>query len=183
MGAAFPSVCPVNEYRNIIGDENTDAARDLWGIIKDKIKNAIIFGGNYFTDFLEPSPCWIVWDKQTGENNFADIELAWTSFNRHARLYKWMWNGMAREGDRESEGIKRVHPTQKPVGLFRKILEEFSNGGDVVLDAFGGAGTTLIACEQTGRKCYMMELDPHYCDIIIDRWERLTGGKAVLLNG
>lgn len=81
------------------------------------------------------------------------------------------------------EGVHRVHPTQKPVGLFSYILNDFTKENENVLDCFGGSGTTLIACEQTGRRCYMMEIDPHYCDVIIQRWENLTGEKATLLKG
>ena len=76
-----------------------------------------------------------------------------------------------------------MHPTQKPVGLIGAILRDYSEDGDEILDPFGGSGSTLIACEQLGRKCRMMEIDPHYCDVIIDRWEQFTGKKAVLLNG
>ena len=74
------------------------------------------------------------------------------------------------------------HPTMKPVPLVARAIENSSHRGDTVLDLFGGSGTTLIACEETERKCFMMELDPHYCDVIIDRWEQLTGGKAALVN-
>ena len=74
------------------------------------------------------------------------------------------------------------HPTQKPVDLVAYLIETYSNNNDFVLDLFGGSGTTLIAAEQTGRKCYMMELDPHYCDVIIARWEKLTGKEATKLN-
>jgi hypothetical protein len=176
-------VCEVNQYAPIKGDETTDTAKQNYEITKDISENQIIFGGNYFTDFLPPSPCWIVWDKQNGANNFADVELAWSSFDRHARLYSWMWHGMAREGARISEGVKRVHPTQKPVGLLAKILGDFSEEGDVILDSFGGSGSTLIACEQMNRTCLMMEYEPSYIDVIIDRWETFSGGKAVLLNG
>lgn len=183
VGAAVSVVCKANEYSPIIGDQSTETARLSYEILKPLSKHLVIFGGNYFSDFLPPSPCWIVWDKKTGENNFADVELAWTNFDKHARLYEWMWNGMARKGDRQSEGRKRIHPTQKPVGLIREILSDFSTDKDIILDPFGGSGTTLIACEQLGRKCRMMELDPHYCDVIIARWEEFTGRKAVLLNG
>lgn len=177
------NVCEVNKYSPVIGDESAEAARLSYEILKPTAKNFVLFGGNYFSDFLPPSPCWIVWDKQNGECNFADVELAWTSFDRHARLYQWMWNGMSRKGDRMSEGVRRVHPTQKPVGLLRMILADFSSSGDVILDPFGGSGTTLIACEQLGRKCRMMELDPGYCDVIVSRWEQFTGKKAVRLDG
>lgn len=90
---------------------------------------------------------------------------------------------MARKGDRTTELSRRCHPTQKPVGLFAEILCDFSKDDATVLDPFGGSGTTLIACEQTGRSCRMLEIDPHYCDVIIRRWEEFTGEKAVLLDG
>ena len=73
-----------------------------------------------------------------------------------------------------------LHPTMKPVALVANAILDGTKENDVVLDAFGGSGTTLIACEQTGRQCRMMELDPHYCNVILQRWENLTGQKAVL---
>lgn len=72
------------------------------------------------------------------------------------------------------------HPTMKPIPLVAKAILNSTDKGDVVLDMFGGSGTTLIACEQTERKCRMMELDPHYCDVIVRRWEEFTGRKAEL---
>ena len=75
-----------------------------------------------------------------------------------------------------------MHPTQKPVGMLGDILKDFTKEGEIVLDCFGGSGSTLIACEQLGRKCRMIELDPHYCDVIIARWEKLTGKKAELIR-
>ena len=170
-----------NEYAPIIGDETTETAEKNYNVVKDITKNQIIFGVNYFTDFLNPSRCWIVWDKQN-TGNFADAELAWTSFNKGVKLYKYMWNGLCREGSREIEGKKRVHPTQKPVGMLSSIIRDFTKQNDIVLDCFGGSGSTLIACELTKRKCRMMELDPHYCDVIIKRWETLTGQKAELVK-
>lgn len=175
-------IAKVNNYIPIKGDDTTETAKEFYNsCISLSIKNYILFGGNYFTDFLEPKACWIVWDKEN-TGNFADVELAWTSFDKGAKLYKWLWNGLCREGDRKTEGVSRVHPTQKPVGLLAEILKEFSNEDENILDGFGGSGSTLMACEQTGRNCYMMEYEPHYVDVIIDRWEKYTGEKAVLLN-
>ena len=74
------------------------------------------------------------------------------------------------------------HPTMKPVALIERLIENSSRSGDIVLDLFGGSGTTLIACENKKRKCRMMELDPHYCEVIIKRWEKLTGRKAELID-
>lgn len=169
------------EYSPVIGDDTTETAKANFEVTREYSENQIIFGGNYFTDFLPPSRCWIVWDKQNS-GTFADAELAWTSFDKVVRLYHFMWNGLCREGSREVEGKSRVHPTQKPVGMLSDILKDFSEEGDLILDCFGGSGSTLIACEQTDRTCYMMELDPHYVDVIIERWQNLTGETAVLLN-
>ena len=170
-----------NEYAPIIGDDTTDTARANYEVALTCTDNQIIFGGNYFTDFLPPSRCWIVWNKQN-TGNFADAELAWTSFDKGVRLYHFLWNGLCREGSREVEGKTRVHPTQKPVGMLADILKDFSEENDSVLDCFGGSGSTLIACEQLNRKCYMCELDPRYCDVIVERWENLTGKKATLVE-
>ena len=172
-----------NTYMKIKGDDTTDTAKEFYNsCVSMNIYNYILFGGNYFTDFLEPKACWIVWDKQN-TGNFADVELAWTSFDKGAKLYQWLWNGLCRKGDRKAEGSKRVHPTQKPVGLLADILNDFSKENDNIFDGFGGSGSTLIACEQTNRICYMIEYEPHYVDVIIARWEQFTGQKAVLLNG
>ena len=127
------------------------------------------------------SDSWLVWDKRVDSgirNTFADGELAWVNFHTPVRIYHQLWNGMIREGEHD----QRVHPTQKPVRIMSEILQDFTDDGASVLDLFGGSGSTLIACEQLNRKCYMMELDPHYCDVIIDRWENLTGNKAVKIE-
>lgn len=175
------AVVAARSYLPIKGDEGTDTARSYYEETKDITEHQIIFGGNYFTDFLSPSRCWIVWDKNN-TGNFADAELAWTDFDKGVKLYKFTWNGLQREGKRDVEGVHRVHPTQKPVGMLTNILNDFSQSGDGVLDCFGGSGSTLIACEKTGRRCFMMEYEAGYVDIIIDRWEKLTGKKAVKLN-
>lgn len=175
-------VVKVNDYIPVKGDDTTETARKAVEIARQITKNQIIFGGNYFTDFLFPSSCWCVWDKEN-TGNFADVEMAWTSFNKGAKLYRWLWNGLSRKGDRKTEGKTRVHPTQKPVGLFGEILKDFSEENDSVLDLFGGSGSTLIACEQLDRTCYMMEYEPHYIDVIIKRWEEFTGRKAELIEG
>ena len=76
-----------------------------------------------------------------------------------------------------------LHPTMKPIRLIANALQNSSKENDLIIDFFGGSGSTLIACEQLGRKCYMMEIDPKYCDVIVKRWENLTGRKAVRING
>lgn len=167
------------EYAPIIGDESTDTARDNYEIAKEVSDVQIIFGGNYFTDFLPPSRCWIVWDKKVPrESFFAQVELAWCSKDGNSLIYEHQWSGLIREGSRDLELETRVHPTQKPVGMLADIISDFTDDDGTVMDCFGGSGSTLIAAEHTGRTCYCMELSPEYCDIIIERWQNLTGETA-----
>lgn len=170
------------KYQKVHGDDTTDIAKDAYGLLKDRTDRMIIWGGNYFTGFLPFSDGWIIWDKR-GEseirNTYADGEMAWCSFHTPVRIYHQLWNGMIREG----EHGKRLHPTQKPVRMLAEVIDDFTDEGDVILDVFGGSGSTLIACEQSGRRCMMAELSEYYCTVIIDRWETFTGKKAVLLEG
>jgi DNA modification methylase len=175
------NVVKAKEYSEIIGDDTTDTARDFYNTcVSLDMQNFIIWGGNYFTDFLSPSMCWIVWDKEN-TGNFADVELAWTSFEKGAKLYKWQWNGMIRKGDKNVEGKTRVHPTQKPVGLFGDIFNDFKF--DICFDGFLGSGSTMVAAHQLNRKCFGMELDPKYCQVIIDRMHKLDPSLEIKING
>lgn len=159
-------------YSKVIADDTTETAEKAYKILKSYSNKLIIWGGNYFTNFLDFSDGWIIWDKRgdINSNNFADGEMAWCSFHTPVRIYKQIWNGMIREGEHE----QRVHPTQKPTKKLGEILKDFTKPNDKILDVFGGSGSTLIACEQLNRTCYMMELDPHYCDVIRKRWWKLT---------
>tara|TARA_R100001443_G_scaffold13529_5_gene23553 strand:+ start:131 stop:1306 length:1176 start_codon:yes stop_codon:yes gene_type:complete len=168
-------------YSEIIGDDTTDTARDFYNTcVSFGMENFIIWGGNYFTDFLNASMCWIIWDKQN-TGNFADVEMAWTSFDKAAKLYKWQWNGMIRQGDKNLEGKTRMHPTQKPVGLFGEIFNDFKF--KMCFDGFLGSGSTMVAAHQLKRKCYGMELDPKYCQVIIDRMYKLDNTLKIKING
>lgn len=169
------------EYLQVKGDDTTDTAKEFYNsCISLGIDNFIMWGGNYFTNFLPFSPSWLIWDKRVdmNSNNFADGEMAWCSFKTPVRIYHQLWNGMIREGEHED----RVHPTQKPVKMQTEILKDFTNENDNIFDGFGGSGSTLMACEQTNRNCYMIEYEPSYIDVIIQRWEKFTGKKAIKLN-
>ena len=168
-------------YAVIEGDSDTKAARGFYEVCKQrKVSAFLLWGGNYFTDFLPSSPCWVIWDKQN-TGNFADVEMAWTSYSKGARLYSYLWNGLSRAGDRKTELVSRVHPTQKPVGLFERIFTDFPFAS--CYDGFLGSGSTLIACEKTGRQCYGMELAAAYVDVIVKRWQDFTGKEAVHEDG
>lgn len=155
--------------------------KQFFDMILEIPKNAIIFGGNYFSDKLPVGKHWIVWDK-VGDidfhNPYSDCELAWTSFKKES-VKKYT---VIQQGFIAAEKQHRVHPTQKSVKLFQSILEDYSNEADIILDAFSGSGTTFIASEQTDRICYGIEISEKYCDVIIKRWESLTGEKAVKIN-
>ena len=131
------------------------------------------WGANYYTECLPSAECWIVWDKNNGESDQTDCELGWINFRSVVRQFTLA-----------SEKTNRVHPTQKPIKLIQMILDKFDKDKSykVILDLFGGSGSTLIACEQLGRVCYMAELDEHYCDVILKRYENLTGQKAVKIS-
>jgi DNA modification methylase len=126
----------------------------------------------------------IIWDKGGGgigdlEKTFAsDYEVALVWHNNKKLTGKRIGSVWSINKDGSSQYL---HPTQKPVALSAMAIEHTTNKGDLVLDIFGGSGSTLIAAEQTKRICYMMELDTKYCDIIIERWEKLTGQRAELL--
>jgi DNA modification methylase len=126
----------------------------------------------------------IIWDKGGGgigdlDKTFAsDYEVALVWHNNQKLTSKRIGSVWSINKDGSSQYL---HPTQKPVALSAMAIEHTTNKGNLVLDIFGGSGSTLIAAEQTKRTCYMMELDPKYCDVIIERWEKLTGQKAELL--
>ena len=173
-------IVPVGKHHKVIGDDTIDTAINAYNICVDlQVKNIIFWGGNYFANALPVSSCWLIWDKREGipSNNFADCEIAYTTFKKPSRIYRHLWSGLLRKGNRKSEGLKRLHPTQKPVGLHANIITDFSKTNNSILDLFGGSGSTLIACEQTNRNCYMMELDPVYVSVILERWETLVNKK------
>lgn len=156
-------------YSKVKNDETTETAKNFYNTcLAVGLDRYIMFGGNYFLDFLPFSSCWIIWDKrgEMGSNNFADGEMAWTNIKTPVRIYKYLWNGMIREGEREA----KIHPTQKPIAVCNKIISDFSKGKNIIYDGFLGSGSTLIACEKTERICYGMELDEHYCDVIVARY-------------
>lgn len=174
VGAA--NIVEVNRYAPVIGDDSTETAIAAYRLCAGLGVPVLIFwGGNYYANDLPPSSCWIIWDKEN-TGNFADAELAWTNQDSAVRIFRHMWNGMVRASER---GKRRVHPTQKPIVLAEWCFEKYGTPGDTVLDLFGGSGSSLIACERTGRASLTMELSPAYCDVIVRRWEEATGQKAV----
>lgn len=181
VGTDF-GIAKKGKYKQVLADDTTETAQKAYEVFSKFCDKKIIWGGNYFLSFLPLSDSWIIWDKrcESGiKNTFADAEMAWCSFHTPVRVYHQLWNGMIREGEHE----KRVHPTQKPIKMLGEILQDFTKESDIILDCFGGSGSTLIACEQLKRKCRMIEYEPYYIDVIIQRWQNLTGKEAVRQDG
>lgn len=170
-------------YASIIGDGSTETAILTYGLTSALFRNAIQlwWGANYYADALPPSRCWIIWDKENGATSFADAELAWTNIKTSVRIFRHKWNGAVRASERNQP---RYHPTQKPVALPMWFYEKYGNSEDIVFDPFLGSGITILAAERVegSRRVFGSEIDPHYCDVCITRYEDLTGNKAELLE-
>lgn len=146
--------------------------------------------GNLMLTLLENGYHWsstIIWHKDSlvlsRKDYHTQYEPIWYGWkDGEARLCPLKDRKQSDVWDFERPRRSDEHPTMKPVPLVARAVTNSSKPGDAILDLFGGSGTTLIACEETGRRCFMNELDPHYCDVIINRWEEHAGKKAVLFN-
>ena len=131
-------------------------------------KNQIVWGANHFISKIPfDSSCWIVWDKDNGNTDFADCELAWTSFKTSVRKFRWKWQGMLQQDMKNKE--KRIHPTQKPVKLYEWILDNYANEGDKILDTHLGSGSIALACHNRGFDLTGFEIDKEYFDNAVER--------------
>ncbi len=177
-GKGIDGASKSNDFGQILGDADISAAVAAINIVREmEIGKQVWWGGNYYCTHLEDGFGWIVWDKQKEGDVFSGFEIAYCSNGIKSRIYRHQWHGMIKASERSQ---KTLHPTQKPIKLCAEIIEDL--GGRTILDLFGGSGSTLIACEQTDRICYMMELDPKYIDIIIKRWEQFTGLQAEIVQ-
>lgn len=120
-------------------------------------KNQIIWGGNYFLEFLPSAKCFLIWDKLNPDRNFADCELAWTSLDKVARIYK---TKRVQELNKDDGG--KIHPTQKPSHLYSWILNNYATKGDKILDTHIGSGSIRLACADFGVELIGSELDNGY---------------------
>jgi len=140
-------------------------------------KNQIIWGANYMSHFLPPSMGWIVWNKDNGTTKFSDAELAFTSFERALRVWKYTWNGMI-QGDMKNKE-RRIHPTQKPVKLYQWLLSNYAKPGDRILDTHLGSGSSAIAAHYAGHDFVGIELDEDYFNAASKRFNESTKQEAL----
>lgn len=175
-------------YSKVIGD-NEDFKDDLIKTIFDNFnycKEIFLWGVDYYFDLIPnfKDGNLIVWDKTLKTNGDAgynsEFELLWTRKQHKKEVIHFNW--FRYFGLSAQDTKTRKHPTQKPLQVITPFIDKYSKENDLIVDIFGGAGSTLIACEQLNRTCYMMELDCKYVDVIIDRWETLTGEKAEKIN-
>lgn len=144
-------------------------------------KNQIIWGANHFISRIPyDSSCWLVWDKLNGNTDFADCELAWTSFKTAVRKFTFRWQGML-QGNMKHKEI-RIHPTQKPVALYAWIFKNFSRGGQKILDTHLGSGSSRIAAYKMGLDFYGCELDKEYFDKMEQRFQQECHGVEIINN-
>ena len=170
-------------YNPVYGDDEPYDPSVIFKYTQDNI----IWGANYFSSKLPDTKSWIVWDKTGGrEWNDEDLdyslaELAWTSFNKQIRVYKHLWIGMVKEGEEASE--KRIHPNQKPYSMISRIaLDYFEDVTRPILDFYAGSGTTMIACEIAGLKCFSVEVVPDYVAVTLSRMREKFNIEPVLIS-
>lgn len=148
-----------SDYHKFAGNDNSIPDKEYFEEIKRVSKNQIIWGGNYMTEFLEPSSCWLLWDKGFSEDvTFAQFEMAWTSFNSSAKKFY-----------KHPSQQNRIHPTQKPIDLYKWILDRYAKQGDKILDTHLGSGSIAIACHDYKYDLTACELDKEYYDKAMQR--------------
>lgn len=158
------------DYKPFHGEDLEPPSVEYFNELLRVSKNQIIWGANHFISRIPiDSHCWIVWDKQNGATDFADCELAWTSFSSAVRQFTFRWQGML-QGDMKNKEI-RIHPTQKPVALYKWLLTNYANKGDKILDTHVGSASSLIACHELGFDYIGFEIDEDYFNMAQERLE------------
>lgn len=183
------SVKSSSVYKPVMGDDDDFDPTFLFQAFP-RVPEMFLFGANYFAERIpkKNAGSWLVWDKraeglESVKFSLSEFELCWSRAKHAQTILRYQWFGMCglqNESDENVAGapLRRIHPNQKPVRMLKYFIETWSPEGGVVVDLFGGSGSTLIACETLGRKCLMSEYDPAYVTAIIRRWEALTGQTA-----
>ena len=157
--------------------------KDFFAELTRVSKYRIIWGANHFIENLptQNASCWVVWDKENGENDFADCELAWTNFPSAVRRFKFRWAGMLQGNMANKE--ERIHPTQKPVALYAWLLQHYAKDGDRIFDPMMGSQSSRIAAYKLGFDYVGCELDKEYFDKGCERFDRECHGITATPSG
>jgi len=168
-------------YWAVLNDWDNTVAIDVFNLVSWLwIEILFFWWANHYSNILPPSPCWIVWDKQWWKHvTYADVELCYSNIDAPARMFSHIWDWFRKDSEKWE---KRVHQTQKPVKLIEEIWKYFDIKADIVLDLFWWSGSTMVACHQLNRKCYMSELDPKYVQTIINRMIKLDSTLEIKRN-
>lgn len=149
------------DYKAFHGNDLKSPDEDYFNELFRVSKEQIIWGANHFISKIPyDSSCWIVWNKDNGANDFADCELAWTSFKTAVRKFDFKWHGMLQQDMKNKE--ERIHPTQKPIKLYEWILLKYAEKGMKILDTHLGSGSSRIACHRNGFDFIGFEIDKYY---------------------
>jgi site-specific DNA-methyltransferase (adenine-specific) len=155
------TIVVAKDYKSYSGGDKEAPGDDYWIELVRVSKNQIVWGANHFISKIPfDSSCWIVWDKVNGESDFADCELAWTSFKTAVRKFEFRWLGMLQDDMKNKE--ERIHPNHKPIKLYKWLLKNYANPGDKILDTHGGSFSSRIASYDMGFDFTGFELDRDY---------------------
>lgn len=167
-----------NKYNNALWDQARPPAEYFTELMRVS-KNQIIWGANHFISLIPiASSCWIVWDKQNEKTHFADCELAWTSFPTAVRKFAFRWSGYL-QGDMKNKEV-RIHPTQKPVQLYKWLLTNYGQAGDKILDTHLGGGSSRIAAHKLGFDFTGFEINEGYYNDGEKRFKQITAQTVLL---
>ena len=157
-------VCKAKDYKAYAGNDKSAPGSEYWNELRRISKNQIVWGANHFISKIPyDTSCWIVWDKMNGYSDFADCELAWTSYKSAVRIFRWKWNGMLQQNMKNKQD--RIHPNEKPIELMRWCLNKYAKQGDKIFSSHGGSMKDAIACDIEGFDLDICELDKHYFDL------------------
>lgn len=180
-GKGIKGATKENDFGEILNDGDVQVAIDFFNLCQSEYPDStmIFWGANYYSSIIPNGFGWLVWDKQREGDTFSGAEIAFVNKGVKVDVFRHQWHGMIKASEKSD---KRVHPTQKPVALVDWCFNNYK-AGNLILDGFLGSGSTMVAAHQLQRKCYGMELDPKYCQVIVDRMHKFDSSLEIKING
>jgi DNA modification methylase len=180
-GKGIKGAAKENNFGEILNDQDVTAAIDFFNLVQSQYTSStmIFWGANYYSSILPNGYGWLVWDKERQGDTFSGAEIAFVNKGVKVDVFRHQWHGMIKASEMSD---KRLHPTQKPIALVVWCFDNYK-AGKLILDGFLGSGSTMVAAHQLKRKCYGMELDPKYCQVIVDRMLKLDPTLTIKRNG